>query len=218
MQERNKLQQILLSAVGHSWPLFLVIIILFALGVFFGTLGVNALSEDNVMRLTQVIDNFLANAPELHTNTSSIVQESLTDNLITWAVILFLGLTIIGIPAILFMVFMRGFTIGFSISFLAGHRAETGTLLALTAIVPHNLLLIPALFISSAAALSFALILLKRFFNTQIPVLPNFCGYLGIMLITGIAFSGAAVIETYVSPWLTRMASSLLTGGWRVPF
>lgn len=214
MQANNKVQRIFSSVIGQSWPLFLVIILFFGLGVFFGALGVDTLSQENVNQLTGVIDTFLAGISELHTNPAATVQKALTDNLVTWGVLFFLGLSIIGIPLILLLVFMRGFTLGFTIGFLAKQKSSTGTLLAITAIAPHNLILIPALVISGVAALSFALILLQRFFNTKIRVLPNFLGYAGVMLMVGIAFSGAAVVEAYVTPWLTRAASSLFNGSW----
>jgi stage II sporulation protein M len=218
VQQHKKFKPVFFSALGHNWPLFVVVMIFFILGVFFGTLGVNTLSPDNTSRLSEVIDSFISSAPELDNASRAALQNSLYDNLLTWGVIFFLGLTIIGIPMILFLVFMRGFALGFTISFLTGHKAEAGILVTLTAIIPHNLILIPALFVSGAASLSFAIILLKRFFNTQIRVLSNFTGYLVIMLLTGTAFAGAALVEALVNPWLTRMASSLLEGSWSFPF
>jgi len=218
VQPHKKLKPVFFSALVHNWPLFVVVILFFILGVFFGTLGVNSLSPDNTSKLTGVIDSFINSASDLQNESRVALQNSLYDNLLTWGVIFFLGLTIIGIPMILFLVFMRGFALGFTISFLTGHKAEAGLLVTLTAIAPHNLILIPALFVSGAASLSFALVLLKRFFNTKIRVLSNFTGYLVIMLITGTAFASAALVEAFVNPWLTRMASSLLEGRWSFPF
>lgn len=219
MHYRNKFQQLLSSSIRQSWPLFLGIIFVFGLGIFFGALGVNTLSQENIDRLTAVIDKLLASPPNLtYTEPSTAAQSALAENLITWGVLYFLGLTIIGIPLILVLIFMRGFTLGFTVSFLTKQKPGTGTLLAIASIAPHNLILLPALFISCVASLSFALVLLQRFFNTQIRIFPNFLGYSGVMLITGIAASCAAVIEAYLTPWLTRATLSIFTGNWSLPF
>lgn len=218
MQYKNKRQRFFIPLIDRCRPLFLIIILLFTLGVFFGTMGVDTLTEENVNRLTDIVDKFEAGIPQLNADPPGIVQKALTDNLVTWAVLFFLGLTVIGIPMVLILIFMRGFTLGFAISFLAKQKSGAGTLLAITAIAPHNLILLPALFLSGAAALSFALILVQRFFNTRVRVLPGFLGYTVVMLTAGILFSGAAVIEAYVSPWLTRTASNLLSGNWSLPF
>lgn len=194
--------------------LFLALILLFALGIFFGALGVNTLAEEHIKELTRVIDSFTSGISQLNISAPGPIRSVLADNIITWVLIFLLGLTVIGIPLVLILVFMRGFTLGFAISFLARQKSGSGLLLAVTAIAPHNLILLPALFISGVAAISFTLLLIQRFFNTRTPILPGFFAYAGVMLAAGILFSGAALIEVYITPWLTRTAAKMLAGGW----
>lgn len=218
METKNRFIKRFSYSTVRSWPLFLVVIIIFGVGVFFGAASVNNLSQEHISQLTGIIDKFLASTPDLHSVPVEIIKPALRDNLMAWGVLYFLGLTIIGIPMVLVLIFMRGFTLGFTISFLATQKSSIGTLLSITSILPHNLLLLPALFVSAVAAISFSILLLQRFFDTKVRVWPGFLGYSVVMILTGLLISFAAVIEAFVTPWLTRMASVIFTGGWSLPF
>lgn len=215
----NRLRQVVLSSLGQSWPVLLVALTVFSFGVFFGAIGVDTLSHQQVERLSSAIDNLLAGPPEeLYSSGRVTAWQTLRDNFTTWVIIYFLGLTVIGIPFILVILFMRGFAVGFTLYFLAKQKPGTGILLAAVAMAPHNILYIPALLISGVVALAFCLVLLQRFFNSRLRVLPGFLSYTVIMLVTGAASMLAALIEVYVTPWLTRTAVNLLNGDWPLPF
>jgi len=68
-----------------------------------------------------------------------------------------------------------------------------------------------------ASSLAFGMLLLKRNFNTRLPVLPNYVMYTTIMLVVLAVTLGAGMVESYVSPWLTKMAAEALQSGLATP-
>lgn len=204
--------------IKQCWPVMALIIAVFGLGAFLGALGVETLSKENVNQLTSVLDNFNASISDISTYSTASIKTILINNIITWSVIYFLGLTVIGVPMVLILVFMRGFNLGFTIAFLLAQKAKTATILAVTSIIPHNLLFLPAIFISSIAALSFSILIIKRLFNNYIPIWTGLIGYTGIMLAAGILYSAAALVEAFITPWIIQWASSVIDKSWSIPF
>jgi len=75
--------------------------------------------------------------------------------------ILVLGLSVVGLPLILIIDFLKGVIIGFTIGYLVGQFSWKGLFLAVVSIVPHNLIVIPVILVSSVAAISFSLYLIR---------------------------------------------------------
>ena len=56
-----------------------------------------------------------------------------------------LGLSVIGLPGILILDFLKGVLIGFTVGYLVGQYSWKGLLFALVSIAPQNLFIIPVL-------------------------------------------------------------------------
>jgi stage II sporulation protein M len=189
------------------------VIIIFSLGILLGSLGVNTLREDQTTELHRYLQSFLAQAAELNVDRTQMVRGALYDNLLTAAIMYILGLTVICLPLMLAFIFIRGFILGFTVGFLTMDRELQGLLVILVSMLPQNLFFIPAMIIGGTASLSFSLLLIKRFFNSQTRVWPAFAAYTLIMAGVLAAFALAALMEAYVTPELTRFVASL-TAGW----
>ncbi|MBF7082065.1 stage II sporulation protein M [Desulfallas sp. Bu1-1] len=201
------------ASLRQSWPLYLIVIIIFSLGILLGSLGVNTLREDQTTELHRYLQSFLAQAAELNVDRTQMVRGALYDNLLTAAIMYILGLTVICLPLMLAFIFIRGFILGFTVGFLTMDRELQGLLVILVSMLPQNLFFIPAMIIGGTASLSFSLLLIKRFFNSQTRVWPAFAAYTLIMAGVLAAFALAALMEAYVTPELTRFVASL-TAGW----
>jgi stage II sporulation protein M len=201
------------ASLRQSWPLYLIVIIIFSLGILLGSLGVNTLREDQTTELHRYLQSFLAQAAELNVDRTQMVRGALYDNLLTAAIMYILGLTVICLPLMLAFIFIRGFILGFTVCFLTMDRELQGLLVILVSMLPQNLFFIPAMIIGGTASLSFSLLLIKRFFNSQTRVWPAFAAYTLIMAGVLAAFALAALMEAYVTPELTRFVASL-TAGW----
>lgn len=82
---------------------------------------------------------------------SEILYQSILDNVLKTAALLFvLGLTVIGAPLVLGIVFLRGFVLGFTVGFLIQETSLNGLILAAAAVLPpHNVVAVPAIMIAA---------------------------------------------------------------------
>lgn len=192
-----------------SWWIYLFVCLCFIAGIIFGSLGVNELSQEQAAGLEDYVNKGLG----LYTDKidfSFTARQAIYKNLLNWGKIFFLGLTVIGMPLVLIIVFTRGFVLGFTIVFLIQTGSYAGGALAFLAIIPPNLLSFPAYIMASVAAINFSLYLLKGRDPTtrSMSITQYFFGYLGVMLTLGLLFAGSALIEGYLSPFFIRLLSS----------
>lgn len=190
-----------------SWWIYLFVSLCFVTGIVFGSLGVNALSQEQVAGL----NDYLKQGLGIYTETIDFTftaKQAIYKNFLNWGKILLLGLTVIGMPLVLIIIFTRGFVLGFTTVFLIQTGSYQGGAIALLAVIPPNLLSFPAYIMAAVAAINFSLYLLKGRDPKGGTLAQNFLGYLGIMLALGVLFGGAALIEGYLSPFFLRFLSS----------
>ncbi len=63
------------------------------------------------------------------------------------------GLGLLGIPAAALLVTLRGFVVGFTLGYLMGNFGSGGLLISLIAVIPQNLILIPAVLYTAVQAM-----------------------------------------------------------------
>lgn len=175
-----------------------------------GKVAVDYLKPNQVTNLSAYLDTFFAGADALKIDAQHAAQTSVLNNLLVMAAIYVMGLTVLGIPLILLLLFIRGFAIGFTIGFFAKQKAWQGILLGVVSILPHNLFFLPALCIGAVASLSFSILLIRRYFNSRLSVWSGFVGYNVIMFIVCMAAVGAGLVEAYFTPILIRSTAALL--------
>ncbi len=204
------IKRICKSSLREGWPIYLLALLTFAAGIGVGCWGVKGLDSEQVKQLVLNLDQFMHQADKLMLDRSSMVRDTVTNNLIYIGIIYLLGLTVIGMPVVLALLFARGFSLGFTISFLTKEKAGEGIMLAFTSVVPQNILLIPAILLASVAALSFSWLLIKRFINSRLPILPGFIGYHMLMVIVCCICIAAGLVEAYVTPELIKATATFL--------
>lgn len=205
------LKRICKSSFREGWPIYLLALLTFAAGIGVGCWGAGGLNSEQVGQLVLNLDQFMNQADKLIIDRPSMVRDTITNNLVYIGIIYLLGLTVIGMPAVLALLFARGFSLGFTISFLAREKAGEGIVLALTSVVPQNVLLIPAILLASVAALSFSWLLVKRFLNSRLPILPGFIGYHVLIVVVCCICATAGLVEAYVTPQLIKATAAFLT-------
>lgn len=187
--------------------LYILTLLLFLLGVAAGSFGVLILSPEQQKELAAFIDQYLTgleNVDDL--DPSLLAQDAVFENIKIIGLIWFLGLTVIGIPLILALVFLQGFVLGFTAGFLIAQKEALGLLLALFSILPQNILNIPALVIGSVSALSFSIWLIKgRFRGQQVSFGHKFLVYCSIMFLVALAVCAGGLVEAYFSPVFMKL-------------
>ncbi|OPY59027.1 MAG: Stage II sporulation protein M [Pelotomaculum sp. PtaU1.Bin035] len=194
-----------LAFLRQKWPVCLIILSVFALGLAAGFSGVHKLQNDQTQELNLTLEHFLQQAGLLEIEASKAMKGIFYNNIFLVLAVYLLGLTVIGIPIMLAIIFMRGFALGFAIEFLTREKSVQGIILTLAAIFPQNAIMVPALLIAGMASLSFALLLAKRFNNSKISVWPGFVIYSGLMVLILVCFAGAGLVEVYLTPLLVKI-------------
>ncbi|MDB5054357.1 MAG: spoIIM [Bacilli bacterium] len=193
-------------------PLYVFVSVLFITGVIFGAVIVQALTLEQKQELSRHLGNFfqLIDQGSEFDGKRSFLQ-SLMMNLKWLALIWLFGLSVIGLPLILIMDFVKGVFVGFTVGFMVGEYAWKGMLFALVSVVPQNLLMIPVLLICSVSAISFAVYLIKhRFLKQQLGTSVPLAQYMGTSLSLAIILFGVSFYEALLSPLLMKWVTPML--------
>lgn len=179
--------------------LFLLIIML--VGFIVGILFLFFISKDDKTILVNEINSFFNNVKENNLITSKTLINSLSSNILSISLVWLLGISIIGIPFIIFFLFFKTFVLGFSISSIIYNYGFKGILLAFSYIFPHQLIYLVIWLLLSFYALSFCIKLGKvLFLKKNINLRDNFLRYIKIGLICLIGSLLCSLIEVFVTP------------------
>jgi stage II sporulation protein M len=197
---------------ADSLTLYVFIGVLFAVGVVFGALAVHALTLEQQQNLSGELDRFIR---MMEAGMFPDEGETFWDRLFFYGkwigLIGLLGMTVVGLPFVLALDFLKGSLVGFAIGTVVSEHGWKGIVFSLASVVPPNMILVPAIVIASASAISFALHVIRyRLLQNKGRLLPAFgslCTMLGLMML---AVTAAALVEAYVSPGLMRWAAPML--------
>ena len=206
---RNRLSTNLISRhfQEHS-SIYTFIMVLFLMGVIFGSIFVNSLSPHQKEDLFYYLNQFFGQVGEGKTvPPEELLKLSFWHNVKFAGLIWILGISIIGFPLIFILLFIKGIVVGFSVGFLVNQMGWNGLLLAFVSLLPQNLLIIPIFIFISVCSIALSMKLIKKIFIRQslpfhlMPVFTRyFLSYIGAVAIITIAAS----LEAYVSPMLMR--------------
>jgi stage II sporulation protein M len=195
--------------------LYVFVSVLFVIGVVFGAVMVNALSLEQKQEMTRHLGSFFQEVNGgLEVEKGQFFQQSFGMHM-KWILLIWLfGLSIIGMPLILILDFLKGVLIGFSVGYLVGQLSWKGMLFALVSVAPQNLIIIPALLVCSVSAMAFSIYMIKnRFIQRRGGIYQPFIRYTSITLLMAFFLLGAALWEGYLSlsiiKWITPMLNGL---------
>lgn len=188
--------------------LLALVAILFSMGIIFGLLAAGVLDMDQKEQLVNFIQQSFHT--KINFQNHAYTRQTIVANIQTVFFLFFMGISVIGVPLALLLIFTRGFILGFSIGFLFQNMGFKGFILTLTGVLPHNLLIIPALFLMVIAVIDCAAALTKiRFTRKQVSIGPELvkcatitCIVLAIMICAGLV---QGYVTPFMSSWLTKI-------------
>ncbi|MNH94794.1 Stage II sporulation protein M [compost metagenome] len=194
--------------------LYVFVTVLFVIGVVFGAVMVNALSLEQKQEMTRHLGSFFH---EVNGGLQVDGMQSFKDAFavhMKWILLIWLfGLSIIGLPLILILDFLKGVLIGFTVGYLVGQMSWKGMLFAFVSIAPQNLIVIPALIICSVSAMAFSIAMIKnRFIQRRGTIYHPFMKYTTVTLMMGVLLLAASLWEGYLSPHVMKWVTPMLTG------
>lgn len=182
-------------------------IVLFLMGIVFGAIIVNSLPPEVKNNLFGYLQRFFGQVSQgTVAGPGAMFNESFIHYLQYLGLIWLLGLSIIGLPVIFILLFLKGIVVGFTVGFLVNQMGLHGFWMALASIFPQNLVVIPVFIIVSASSVAFSLKMIRQLLmrTRKTPLIPQFVNYALLFGIVAVALAVASVFEAYVSPVLMR--------------
>ncbi|MBX4149619.1 stage II sporulation protein M [Paenibacillus sp. FSL W7-1279] len=201
------------QAFKDQTMLYVFVGVLFLVGVLFGALMVNALSLEQQQEMARYLNHFFVNVQDGGETMSQSSYWSIAALHLKWiGLIWILGLSVIGLPGILILDFLKGVLIGFTVGYLVGQYSWKGLLFALVSIAPQNLFIIPVLMMCSVAAITFSLYIIRDRFimNRGGSMVKPFASYAMLTFFMVLLTLGVASFETWVTPVMMRWVTPML--------
>lgn len=182
---------------------YLLLLLILSLGILAGAMAVSLLPEAEKNNLSESLNIFFDGVSLRSVSSLDMFVSVWWLHLKTLLLVWLLGFTIIGVPFIVFILFMRGFVIGFTVGFLVQNFFLRGLAVALTAVLPHNLIVLPIYLTVCCAAVSFSLYLIKKRTAAGQKLISAAINYtfLCLLFASGTFFSSG--LEVYIMPVLT---------------
>ena len=187
---------------------FFIVLIMFCLGISFGLYTVKYMGANDRNDLTNYFFSFTKYIGNEPVNYGNLLFEVIKKNIIIIVPIFLLGLTFFGAPIILILDLLKGFTLGYTFSFMVTTFEGKGIGLALASVIPQNLIYIPCFIALSVISLSMSTERFKgRFLKNGKNKIPFEDGVLNKLIIIIILFVIGILVETYLSPSLIKFVA-----------
>ncbi|MDM5189800.1 stage II sporulation protein M [Bacillus sp. DX4.1] len=204
---RKTWQERVISHIQENSSLYIFVSVLLLMGVVFGAILVNSLQVNQKQDLSFYLSRFFGQVSKGEfAIAGEMFRESYFSLLKYIGFIWILGISIIGLPLIFLLLFLKGVVVGFTVGFLVSQHGWNGLLLAFVSVLPQNLIIIPTFLVMTTIAASFSLRMIRHQFIRKVnePLLPMLIRYTCFFLIIGVVLAVASSIEAYASPVLMK--------------
>ncbi len=195
---------------------YFFIILIFIIGVVVGALAVKTLPDEQKSQLIGYLHIFFTGLTQdggINTTSENMITSVMFTNGKSILLMWILGFTIVGIPFVLLILFIRGFIIGFTVGFLVNEYVMRGLLFAFASVLPHNFFAIPAILVMGVSATRFSLMLVRRKTYSNINLWYEAAGYSIISVAMLVVVLFASLLEVYISPVFMKLVATLLVKG-----
>ena len=191
--------------------LFVFLVVIIAVGVATGSIFVTILSNDDKILVSDYLNNFLTNLSADKLNYSGTLINTLIFTLGAALLIWLLGISVIGFVLILLFLFIKAFSLGFSIGSIIINFNFKGVLIALAYVVPHHIINMMIYLLISSYALVLSYRLISSFTKKKSFEFKNiFNKYLFILIFSLVILLMSVFYEVYVAPKLINFFVSFL--------
>jgi len=180
--------------------LLIVVVVAFILGILF----LAVVSKANKELVKESLDTFFNSVKTDKLDYLSGLFSSLGNtvgiNLVMWV----LGISVVGIPLIIFLIFFKSFTLGFSLSSIVYFYGFKGILIGIIYIIP-NLISIFVYIVMGFYAISFSRHLFNLIFRKKEIIFKKLTTrYLKVLGISTLILIGCSILEIYLVPMILK--------------
>lgn len=206
MKNRNS-SNLLMNHIQEHSSLYLFHTVLFLMGVVFGAIVVNSLSPTQKEDLFYFINEFFGQVQQGDIlEAKDVFVHSFKYNSKYLGLMWILGISMIGLPIIMLLLFLKGMVIGFSVGFLVQQMGWQGFFMSVFTVLPQNIIIIPLFIMGAVITVSFSIQMIKKLFVKTMfqpfgQLFVQYCMQFGIALVF---LAIAAFIEGYTTPYLMK--------------
>lgn len=181
------------------------------IGIITGSIFMVVLNKNDKEMVLKSIKDFFENLMNNEFNYMSTLKNTIISNLLFSLIIWIMGISVVGVLVVIFIVFYKSFTLGFTIASIIYTYSIKGCLIALLYIFPHMVINILILLYLSTYSIKLSIILIKSILRKDSFNFKSFINnYLKIYLITLIVLIISSLYESFISPILLRYFANLL--------
>ena len=189
---------------------YVFIIGILVLGILFGSILPIFLSVDDKSLVSEYLTGFVSDIKDGF-NSLFLLKNGIISDFLFLIIIWLLGISIIGVPIVIFMFFYKCFIIGFSISSILINYGFKGIIFSFFYIFPHCIISIFSYIILVGYSLIFSIKLLFYIFRKNDFNIRRF--FKKYVLIFGICFLivfMSVIYEAFISPYILGFVFKLL--------
>lgn len=192
---------------------FLIIVsIIFILGLIFGSIYITILEDSEKKLIMDSVNNYFTSSSNINFDTQiEIFKNSLISNLLYFVIMWLLGLSVVGLPVIIIMTFLKSFILSFSISSMFAKYGFKGILAAILYIFPSPLISNIFAIILATYSLILCVKLIRAAFTKQNMNFKTFMGkYFFILLLSILISVLCSLIDAFISPYILRIFTNFI--------
>lgn len=198
---------------NNLW-IYILSLLCLCIGIVIGIYCVKYMNDIDKNSLNEYFKKFGSDISTYDVNHKALLLETIKSNIPVIAALWFLGLTMVGIPIILVLDIVKGFTIGYTISLVINSLGIKGIWFSLLTIIPQNIIYIPCIIFCSVISMKYSIMLFQnKSGNFNHNNNNNFTVYSLLFIITILIMFIGFLYEVYVTPGIiTFLINSIGSG------
>ena len=198
-RSKHKIRQRVIQYIEENIRSYLILLIVFFIGIILGIIFINNSNEEQVTQITTYINNFInsmKNNYQISTNT--LLIDSIINNVSIAILLWFLGSTVIGVPLIYLVIGYKGYCIGFTISaIIATIGTGKGILFITGVMLLQNIIYIPCILTLATSGIKLYKLIMedRRRENVKLQILKHTIFSVFILLVLVLS----SFVETFIS-------------------
>jgi stage II sporulation protein M len=206
----NYFPNAIINYLRKNIGLYVLLTLFFIAGIITGSVAVNMISDSQLNNALNYFNGFIDNIRNIDINPTTIFYISSSNNLKLALIIVLFGLTFIGVPFILALIFFRGFILGFTVAFIINQLGAGGVFFAFLSILPQNVIIIPSILSLGVTGVAFSISILKNRRKAGSGNSHLLGSYILLSCVFSILLVLGGLVEGYISPIFIKVMTQYM--------